>query len=400
MAPTQPIIPILPTSKITAAQLNQFFKTLKQLQFNGQLVLMSAQGQQWFFYLHLGWIMYVTGGIHPVRRWKRNLAIYCPWLLSDILEQQIELPSTDPRSFTTCWEEHLLSSWVAQQKVTREQAAKMTEAVVAEVLFDVAQAVPVTYQIKPDKLLSTQLVLIDAEKALEEVQPINQRWNNARLAQYSPNTVPVIKQGAQLRERISSVSAYQALAKLLNGQSTLRDLAQQMKRDIVQVTRALLPYIESGWVALINIPDLPTPIKESVPKIPSARTVQEPLIACVDDSPLVCQTMEKLLTSAGYQFFSVMDDMRAIATLLTRKPELIFLDLVMPNTNGYEICTQLRKLSVFRNTPIVILTGNDGIVDQVRARLVGASDFLSKPIDAETVLNAVNKYLEQPTIRQ
>jgi chemotaxis family two-component system response regulator PixG len=173
-----------------------------------------------------------------------------------------------------------------------------------------------------------------------------------------------------------------------------------MKRDIVQVTRALLPYIESGWVALINIPDLPTPIKESVPKIPSARTVQEPLIACVDDSPLVCQTMEKLLTSAGYQFFSVMDDMRAIATLLTRKPELIFLDLVMPNTNGYEICTQLRKLSVFRNTPIVILTGNDGIVDQVRARLVGASDFLSKPIDAETVLNTVNKYLEQPTIRQ
>jgi chemotaxis family two-component system response regulator PixG len=400
MPPTQQTLPILPTSQITAAQLNQFFKNLKQIEFNGQIVLMSARGQQWFFYLHLGWIMYVTGGIHPVRRWKRNLAIYSPWLLSDILKQQIELPSTDPRSFTTCWEEHLLSSWVAQQKITREQAAEMTEAIVAEVLFDVAQAVPVTYQIKPDKLLSTQLVLIDAEKVLEEVQPIKQRWNNARLAQYSPNTVPIIKQAAQLRERISSVSAYQAIAKLLNGKSTLRDLSQQMKRDIVQVTRALLPYIESGLVELVNIPDLPTPIKESVSKTSSARTVQEPLIACVDDSPLVCQTMEKLLTSAGYQFFSVMDDMRAIAILLARKPELIFLDLVMPNTNGYEICTQLRKLSVFRNTPIVILTGNDGIVDQVRAKLVGASDFLSKPIDAETVLNAVNKHLEQRAIRQ
>jgi chemotaxis family two-component system response regulator PixG len=105
--------------------------------------------------------------------------------------------------------------------------------------------------------------------------------------------------------------------------------------------------------------------------------------------------MEKLLTSVGYQFFSVTDDLRALATLLARKPDLIFLDLVMPNTNGYEICTQLRKLSMFRNTPIVILTGNDGIVDQVRARLVGASDFLNKPIDADIVLNVINKHLRQ-----
>ena len=53
--------------------------------------------------------------------------------------------------------------------------------------------------------------------------------------------------------------------------------------------------------------------------------------------------------------------LRAIAMLLSRKPDLIFLDLVMPDTNGYEICGQLRKLTYFRQTPIIILTGNDGI---------------------------------------
>jgi two-component system, chemotaxis family, response regulator PixG len=91
----------------------------------------------------------------------------------------------------------------------------------------------------------------------------------------------------------------------------------------------------------------------------------------------------------------VQDSMRAIATLLSRKPELIFLDLVMPNTNGYEICSQLRKVSAFRDTPIVILTGNDGIIDRVRAKVVGASDFLSKPVDAATVLEVTNRYLQQ-----
>jgi len=103
--------------------------------------------------------------------------------------------------------------------------------------------------------------------------------------------------------------------------------------------------------------------------------------------------LEKILTTAGYQFLAVQDSLRAIATLLTRKPDLIFLDLVMPNTNGYEICGQLRKVSSFRNTPIIILTGNDGIIDRVRAKMVGASDFLSKPINAKTVLEVARQHL-------
>jgi chemotaxis family two-component system response regulator PixG len=105
--------------------------------------------------------------------------------------------------------------------------------------------------------------------------------------------------------------------------------------------------------------------------------------------------MEALLTASGYQFVGVEDGLRAFSILIARKPEVIFLDLVMPNTNGYEICAKLRKLAFFRNTPIVILTGNDGIVDRVRAKLVGASDFLSKPVEAETVLSVIHKHLEQ-----
>ncbi|MEL6500545.1 MAG: response regulator, partial [Cyanobacteria bacterium J06623_1] len=76
-----------------------------------------------------------------------------------------------------------------------------------------------------------------------------------------------------------------------------------------------------------------------------------------------------------------------------RKPDLIFLDLVMPNTNGYEICSQLRKLSYFKQTPIVILTGNDGIVDRVRAKMVGSTDFLGKPAQPEQVLETIAKYI-------
>jgi chemotaxis family two-component system response regulator PixG len=173
-----------------------------------------------------------------------------------------------------------------------------------------------------------------------------------------------------------------------------------MKRSVLTVTSSLLPYVQMGLVELMTIPDLNAPI--FVPP-PSGHLVTQdvpigPLIACIDDSPLMCQTMEKILVTANYQFLGVNDPLRALAILMARKPELIFLDLVMPNANGYEICSNLRKLSFFRNTPIVILTGNDGLIDRVRAKMVGSSDFISKPVNADMVLSTIRKHLKQETI--
>lgn len=172
-----------------------------------------------------------------------------------------------------------------------------------------------------------------------------------------------------------------------------------MKRQVVEVTCSLLPYIQVGVVELIEIPDLPPPIAHaSVPVPPVQIAHHKPLIACIDDSPLICQTMEKIITEAGYQFVAVQDPLRAIATLLSRKPDLIFLDLVMPNLNGYEICARLRKISALCDTPIVILSGN--IIDRVRAKVVGSSDYLDKPVKSETVLTVISKHLSKTGIPQ
>jgi len=382
----------------TALKPIQFLEKLKRVQFSGQLLLTAPQGQQWSFYLYLGSIMYATGGIHPVRRWRRNLLASCPHMPAHSLEWQRELGGLNSAAFNTCWEYELLCSWVAQQKITREQADQMIRAVITEVLFDVAQAMQVTSQIKEDSSLSSSLISIDVQEAIAQAHQLWQVWRNAMVADYSLNSAPLIKQPEKLRER-TSAPVYQNLTKVLNGQYTLRDLALLMRRDVIEVTRSLQLYIQLGMVELINVPDLLAPVNTPVPKKPIAiATPAGPLVACVDDSPLVCQTMEALLVAAGYQFVGVNDALRAFSILLTRKPDLIFLDLVMPNTNGYEICSKLRKIPSFRNLPIVILTGNDGIVDRVRAKLVGASDFLSKPVDAETVLGVIRKHLKQDAI--
>ena len=67
---------------------------------------------------------------------------------------------------------------------------------------------------------------------------------------------------------------------------------------------------------------------------------------------------------------------------------------MMPIANGYEICTQLRRVPIFENTPIIIITGNDGVVDRVRAKMVGATGYITKPLEPKKILALVKRYLQ------
>lgn len=118
------------------------------------------------------------------------------------------------------------------------------------------------------------------------------------------------------------------------------------------------------------------------------------VIAHIDDSSIEHKTMSSILEKLICDYVPITNPMLAVSSLLKIKPSLIFLDLNMPIVNGYEICTQLRRVDMFKDTPVVIVTGNDGFVDRVRAKMAGATDFISKPIDREKVVAILNKYLQ------
>lgn len=370
----------------------ELFDSLKESRFSGQLVISDVQDRTWILYLYLGRIVYASGGVHPVRRWRRHVVAYCPERLSNVEDIQLTLANIAQDESRISWEYQLLSLWIDQSKISRDQATKVIRATVVEILFDITQAVEITYELLKDNLLSTRLILIDAEHVIKEANKLYSAWQDAKVADRSPDMAPIIRQPEALRQK-TSAQVYQNLNKLLDGRQTLRDLSVRMRRDVVTVTRSLLTYIQLGLVQLTEVEDIAPPVSTPVAqKLFKRKTPRRITIACIDDSPLICQTMENIVKEAGYNFVSEMDGLRAIAVLLSRKPDLIFLDLVMPNTNGYEICSQLRKLSFFKQTPVVILTGNDGIVDRVRAKMVGSTDFLSKPAKQAQVLEIINKY--------
>ena len=162
------------------------------------------------------------------------------------------------------------------------------------------------------------------------------------------------------------------------------------------ITNSLYPFINEGIAEFIEVADIKLSTKK-VQKNSHSKSMGEdnyPLIACIDDNQQVSKIIESIITSEGMKFIGIQDPLQALPILIKNKPDLIFLDLIMPMVNGYQLCEQLRRISGFSQTPIIILTSSDGVFDQVRAKVFGATDFINKPIKKDRIFAILNKHLQ------
>jgi chemotaxis family two-component system response regulator PixG len=209
-----------------------------------------------------------------------------------------------------------------------------------------------------------------------------------KLTPYSPNLVPIIQRPEQLQQNLkNSRDTYWKLKKLVDGKHTLCSLALELRQPLPNLTLFFLQYVNSGIMSFLDF-------KKNVKDTPKPQSIDRliPLVICIDDSSTVCAQVKQIVTGKGCRFLEIQDAVKAIPTLLKIKPDLIFLDLVMPIVNGYELCAQIRRISILQNIPIVILTGKNGLVDRARAKIVGANDFLAKPVNQERVSSILYKY--------
>lgn len=116
-------------------------------------------------------------------------------------------------------------------------------------------------------------------------------------------------------------------------------------------------------------------------------------IACIDDSPTVLNSIKSFLDENVFTVVTINDPVKALMLILRSKPDLILLDVEMPNLDGYELCSLLRRHSAFKNTPIIMVTGRTGFIDRAKAKMVRSSGYLTKPFDQSELLKMVFKHI-------
>lgn len=376
--------------------------------FRGSLIIKADDLIKWKFYFRLGRLSWVTGGVNSNERLQRHLAYYCPQISQQQLQQL-------PLEYQPYREQKILVHLQGQGLIQRNQMASLMESIAIEVLFDVIQYGEInsnnlSYQQITEEENDNLLLLLpflEIDTVLTKARQQWHQWRSAGLESYSPNLYPIIKNPNVLKSAVKN-SIEKKIIHSIDGRTTIRGVANKNQQKVLDVNRYLVSLVNSGVVEFsqfstknkVNPEEnkvaetiITQNIKKTTQKSNNPSTKQSPLVVCVDDSPLVCKAIKDILARENYRFLEIQEPIKVIPILLRKKPDLILLDLMMPIINGYELCAQLRKTPRFQDVPIIILTGKDGLIDRMRAKLVGSSDFMSKPVDKTSLLKMLSKYL-------
>lgn len=117
-------------------------------------------------------------------------------------------------------------------------------------------------------------------------------------------------------------------------------------------------------------------------------------ILLVDDEKDIVEFLEYNLIQEGFEVITAYDGIEALKKL-SEKPDLVILDIMMPQLNGYDVCKKIRSLPEFRQTPVIFLTAKSSEVDEIRGLEIGANDFIQKPISPKKLIARVNSNLRK-----
>ena len=388
---------IIPIKDFDASKQIKLFHALKQNRFSGQLSFQNSPNIKWTLFLYLGRIIYATGGFHPVRRWRRNLVTYLPQIAKELQQELKAINLENESQIWLTWDYHLLHLWIEQQKINLEQVTTNIRGLTREILFEITQANQVSFALTPQKKQSFQpLAMIDSQQQITYTQQLWHKWQNLGFQAILPDLAPTIVDAQKLQANTSE-KTYQILTRLLDGKHTIRDLAVQKQTDSLTFLRSIISYLQLETIDLLEVPDIACPIAigdTNSDIIKNTVNVQKRLIACVALSPIMCQVMAKVAHVAGYDFIEENNSLEAMPLLLNCKPDIIFIDIELPEVSGYELCTQLRQLNYFSKTPIILLGRNISLIERMKSKMSGASELLQQSIDVKSILDLVQKYAQ------
>lgn len=118
-------------------------------------------------------------------------------------------------------------------------------------------------------------------------------------------------------------------------------------------------------------------------------------ILVVDDERTIQRILEFNLRKAGYQTRVACDGLQAMASIRDAKPDLVILDVMMPNMNGHEVCRAIRSDSELRDILVVMLTARGQEIDRDTAMEVGADVYATKPFSPSILLQSVRDLLDK-----
>ncbi len=371
-------------------------------------------------YLEQGRLIYATHSVDPLERLERQLRFlsHSVKTLTKEVQRQVRLEfDIEANALSNVPIEYEAILWLLRNEhLSPEAANRLITRINSEVLesfLSLRNVGEKNFSEYPQPL--EKLFVFDTLQIIGKCCQRLEAWKRLPASIWSSYQRPYFFSNAFAKDNLPQEKQKQ-ISHLLRG-FNFRQLGALLNQDEIKLAQRLSPLISRGAILARE----PQPPFDSLPKIsdyaqPVVREEDEVTtelqlgttferieqgsaiqktykIACIDDSPTVLNEMNRVLGDEQFTILPINDSIKALTMLIRMQPDLILMDVGMPQLDGYQLCGMLRKHSRFKSTPIIMVTGNKGLVDRVKARMAGATDYMTKPFTQEGLLKMVFRYL-------
>jgi two-component system, chemotaxis family, response regulator PixG len=369
----------------------------------------TLEGHCWNIYFYRGRLIGDSAGVHPLRRLRRQFS-----------EQRIELPEQIEHNVLTSLSISNLSfcaigDLLANRYLDREQAEGILMGSLIEVIFDIlhyetianlAHKPQLSYILESDLLQESNVpaILMKPDTVVETAIAQFQSWYSSGLIKYSPHLSPQIDD-LDLLQNVLPVRTYQKIILLLEEDRTLRDIAVKIDEDVKILTKSLLGLCKKNVLSLRRTIDieldeksLSTEIKEVgvtdffIDSSVTSALFSRKLVAHISQNSSESSAIQNVMEKAGHEYLNLKESTEAFIAFLKCSPDLILLDNASASFNTQDFCERLRRTAKFKNTPIVVLSKSDSLIDRLRSNSV---DYVTKPLSQQKIFSIMNKYIAQ-----
>ncbi|AFZ36930.1 response regulator receiver protein [Stanieria cyanosphaera PCC 7437] len=399
----------------------QILKKASERQWSGCLVVSQPKDHSvnWQLYLNNGELQYATSATGQAERLS---------YLWQQFQPNLNLPELTLKNS----EYQQVCNYLAQQNLPQSELQQFLlncsqEALVHVLSFKQAEVELIANQLINDAITNfSWLDLATKAKQFilgwqEVLDYCDSPFNRIYLDHKSTfNFYKIWKKNAENSEQnhLINFGKLSTIVDLLLQKNSLYQLSLKLEIEPLHLIKLLQPFIKEKLIEILPWQEQTTKTVEKVapdnannssqlnsikiePQInqkqPSeVATSQRQLIACIDDSNTVQKQVKMILESVGYDVIGITESANALRGLSRQQPVLILMDINMPDINGYDLCSMLRRSQKFQEIPIIMLTGRDGIIDRMRAKFVGATNYLTKPFQPDQLIALVQE-LSLPT---
>jgi twitching motility two-component system response regulator PilG len=390
---------------------------------------------RWSFYIERGKLVYASHSLDSFERLERHLRMLSREVpaLDDKVRSQLRFmfddPSPDNAKYKVTSEilcvEYLAILWLVDEKhLSKSMAGKLVARIIQEVVEAFLCLPDGKFSgIHYEHFLQEPYCSLSIDRILEVVTKRLQAWYKLGPTVISPYQCPYLVSQTTAEKRMSRETV-QRLGRILRGFNFFQ-LGALLGKDPLAIAKQLSPLISDGSILLRDplapfnmLPRTyylaPEEERENIEKLAETFALEDSenkddissisqivlrqsvkiwKIVCIDDSESMLSIISSYLGNEDFQVTLIQDSMKALMKINSIRPDLILLDIGMPNVDGYQLCSLIRKSSSLRDIPIVMVTGNKGLINRARASIAGASDYLTKPFAQADLLKMIMRHL-------